>query len=501
MTQVEPAVIDNDMLRQAVEDQGPVGEAGKIGKQEGVPYSAVTSLRLDFRHILKIENMWQFTGITKLQLDNNIIEVIAGIDKLVNLTWLDLSFNHIEVIEGLDHNTKITDLSLANNRILHIDGLDNLKDLQTLSLSNNELTELDELYYLRPIRFPKLRSVATWGNPMTQNTDTYPAFPLAILSSISFLDFKMIDQADRIAATEKYEIKVQELEQKEEKEAKLKEKQNQEQGELQDRTDAFVSHVRSLTQKMYEEDIDGEIMNQIPEIQEVVENFKASIMEVTNQIELGGLRKMRQRKKEIGDLTGSRDEAIAQANKKASTIVSEFLLLSEDQFQSDDIGVKINELEEELMEYEVTLNENNDECIKEFERNYTEMCGQFLEYASGQFSKIREIENLHHEKLQEDCQVQLEKFIKNDVPEEYSEEVRMRFVDKETVANALAASHDTHLLAIDTCEDIVVSQSNASKDKFLSWIQETELSRSRCRYKEIANLLDHLREELYNMDD
>merc|ERR1712228_378292 len=78
MTQVEPAVIDNDMLRQAVEDQGPVGEAGKIAKQEGVPYSAVTSLRLDFRNILKIENMWQFTGITKLQLDNNIIEVIAG---------------------------------------------------------------------------------------------------------------------------------------------------------------------------------------------------------------------------------------------------------------------------------------------------------------------------------------------------------------------------------------------------------------------------------------
>lgn len=101
-------------------------------------------------------------------------------------------------------------------------------------------------------------------------------------------------------------------------------------------------------------------------------------------------------------------------------MVAEFLRLSEEQFQSDDIGVKINELEEELMEYEVTLNENNDESIKEFERNYTEMCGQFLEYASGQFSKIREIENLHNEKLQEDCQIQLEKFIKNDVPEEVS---------------------------------------------------------------------------------
>ena len=83
---------------------GPVGEAGKIAKLEGFPYQSVVELRLDFRNILKIENLWQFVGLTKLQLDNNIIEVIAGIEKLVNLTWLDLSFNHIENIEGENPN-------------------------------------------------------------------------------------------------------------------------------------------------------------------------------------------------------------------------------------------------------------------------------------------------------------------------------------------------------------------------------------------------------------
>lgn len=46
----------------------------------------------------------------------------------------------------------------------------------------------------------------------------------------------------------------------------------------------------------------------------------------------------------------------------------------------------------------------------------------------------------------------------------------MRFVDKETVANALAASHDVHLLAIDTSEDNVVSQSNTSKDKVSTYL-------------------------------
>jgi len=501
MTQVEPAVIDNAMLQTAVEEQGPVGEAGKIAKLEGFPYQSVKELRLDFRSILKIENLWQFVGLTKLQLDNNIIEVIAGIEKLVNLTWLDLSFNHIENIEGLEMNTKITDLSLANNRIKHIQGLDSLKNLQTLSLSNNCLTELDELYYLRPIRFPKLRSLAIWGNGMTQSEESYPAFPVAILNSLSFLDFKMIDPEERAQAIEKYEIKVTELELKEDKESKIRAKEEREEKEKSDRVEAFVDHVRFLPQKMFEEDVDGEIINQIPEIVEVSEQFKTSVGEVCAQIQEVGLKKMDFRRKEIEDLLASREEAIIKTNEKSSEVVGEFLKLSEESFQSDDIGIKINELEEDLMDFEVTLNENNDENIKEFERNYTEMCGQFLEYASGQFSKIREIQNLHNEKLQEDCQVQLERFIKNDVPDDFSEEVRMRFVDKETVANALASSHDVHMLAIDTCEDSLVSQSNNSKNKFLSWIQETELARSRSRYKEIANLLDHLREELYNMEE
>ena len=32
MRQIEPAVIDDAMLRTAVQSQGPTGEAGKIGK-------------------------------------------------------------------------------------------------------------------------------------------------------------------------------------------------------------------------------------------------------------------------------------------------------------------------------------------------------------------------------------------------------------------------------------------------------------------------------------
>lgn len=46
---IEPSVIDEHMLNEAVEEQGPKGEAGRIAKQEGIDFGDVLYLRLDFK--------------------------------------------------------------------------------------------------------------------------------------------------------------------------------------------------------------------------------------------------------------------------------------------------------------------------------------------------------------------------------------------------------------------------------------------------------------------
>lgn len=104
----EPNVISQELLRKSVLSQGPEGEAGRLAKEEGIEFSAVQHLRLDFQSeakgvglvatatqytpsctdILRIENLWQFLGLRKLQLDNNIIEKIDGIETLIHLEWL-----------------------------------------------------------------------------------------------------------------------------------------------------------------------------------------------------------------------------------------------------------------------------------------------------------------------------------------------------------------------------------------------------------------------------
>ncbi len=46
--QDEPKVIDEEMLKKAIREQGPQGQAGDICKKEGIQYEDVLQLRLDY---------------------------------------------------------------------------------------------------------------------------------------------------------------------------------------------------------------------------------------------------------------------------------------------------------------------------------------------------------------------------------------------------------------------------------------------------------------------
>ncbi|MBV97425.1 Dynein regulatory complex subunit 3, partial [Eschrichtius robustus] len=192
---MEPRVMDDEMLKLAVGQQGPRDEAGQLAKQEGILFKDVLSLQLDFQNILRIDSLWQFENLRKLQLDNNVIEKIEGLENLTRLVWLDLSFNNIEAIEGLDTLVNLEDLSLFNNRISKIDSLDALAKLQVLSLGNNQIGNMMNIIYLR--RFKDLRTLSLSGNPVAEAED-YRTCICAYLPDLVYLDFWRIDdQTDK----------------------------------------------------------------------------------------------------------------------------------------------------------------------------------------------------------------------------------------------------------------------------------------------------------------
>ncbi|XP_077774798.1 dynein regulatory complex subunit 3 isoform X1 [Podarcis muralis] len=414
---IEPNVIDDEMLQKAVEEQGPQEEAGLLAKKEGINFKDVLALQLDFRNILKIDNLWQFKNLTKLQLDNNIIEKIEALDTLVQLVWLDLSFNNIEVIEGLDALVKLQDLSLYNNRISKIENLDTLQELQVFSIGNNNIQTLENVIYLR--QFQNLRTLNLTGNPVCEN-EVYSAFIAAYLPDLVYLDFRLVDDNSREMALIKYQYAIEEM-----------------------------RHGETLA--------------------------------MAKQQVLDAQQKQVEYHKVIDTIQNLSDNQVIE------------IKLAEYNYE-------ITKLSDVLMSEEMLLVDQLEEVIKDFERNIADLVSNFIENEQGMMAQCRDLENQHHEKLLEISVNTLEKIVKSEFDEEMPDDVRMLFVDKDTIVNAVNASHDIHLLKIDNREDEIITKANGWASTLVENVHKTEIQRNRSRVLEINQYVDHLRSELDNMD-
>lgn len=75
------------------------------------------------------------------------------------------------------------------------------------------------------------------------------------------------------------------------------------------------------------------------------------------------------------------------------------------------------------------------------------------------------------------------------------------FVDKDTIINAISTSHDYHLLKIDNKEEDMTTRINNWMKGLLEKIyEEEEIQRNRLRVVEINHLVDHLRDEIDNLE-
>ncbi|XP_006161729.1 dynein regulatory complex subunit 3 [Tupaia chinensis] len=498
---MEPRVMDDDMLKLAVGEQGPQEEAGRLAKQEGVLFKDVLSLRLDFQNILCIDNLWQFENLRKLQLDNNIIERIQGLENLTQLVWLDLSFNNIEAIEGLDTLVNLEDLSLSNNRISKIDSLDALVKLQVLSLGNNQIGNMMNIIYLR--RFKCLRTLSLSGNPMAEAED-YKMFICAYLPDLVYLDFRRIDDHVKELAETKHQYSIDELRHRETlMQARLEEEQAR-QEELEEHKAAFVEHLNGsfLFDSMYAEDTEGNKLSSLPGVSELLEK------------ELGVV--THDRSPDLEDCDRERHHLRAEAHRLAVAVppavgvtvmtVSNLSTIREEsevpsiEKKITECGEDVAELFNVLMTLEMQLVEQLEETINMFERNIIDLVGLFVENVQSLMAQCRDLENHHHEKLLEISINTLEKIVKGELDEDLPDDVRALFVDKDTIVNAVGASHDIHLLKIDNREDELVTRVNSWCTHLVDKIHTDEIMRNRKRVKEINQYIDHTQGELDNLE-
>ncbi|XP_036924725.1 dynein regulatory complex subunit 3 isoform X2 [Sturnira hondurensis] len=496
---LEPRVMDDDMLKLAVGEQGPQEEAGLLARQEGILFKDVLSLQLDFQNILRIDNLWQFENLRKLQLDNNVIERIEGLDKLIHLVWLDLSFNNIEAIEGLDTLVNLEDLSLFNNRISKIDSLDALVKLQII--------------YLR--QFKDLRALSLAGNPVSESED-YSMFILAYLPDLVYLDSRRIDDHMKGLAELKHQFSIDELKHRESLiQARLEDEQAWRE-KLEEHKAAFVEHLNGpfLFDSMYAEDVEGNKLACLHGAGELLEAYKDKFVIICLNIFEYGLKQQEKRKVELDTFNECVQEAIQENQEQGKRRIAEFeekhlLSLSaiRDESELSNLETKIaecskdiSELFNTLMTLEMQLVEQLEETINMFERNIIDLVGLFIENVQSLMAQCRDLENHHHEKLLEIAISALEKTVKGELDEDLPDEVRALFVDKDTVVNAVGSSHDIHLLKIDNREDELVTRVNSWCTHLVDKIHKDEIMRNRRRVKEISQYIDHMQNELDNLE-
>uniref|UniRef100_A0A8C5VN85 Dynein regulatory complex subunit 3 n=1 Tax=Microcebus murinus TaxID=30608 RepID=A0A8C5VN85_MICMU len=418
---MEPKVMDDDMLKLAVREQGPREEAGQLAKQEGILFKDVLSLQLDFQNILRIDNLWQFENLRKLQLDNNIIERIEGLENLIHLVWLDLSFNNIEAIEGLNTLVNLEDLSLFNNRISKIDSLDSLVKLQVLSLGNNQISNMMNIIYLR--RFKCLRTLSLSGNPIFEAED-YKMFICAYLPDLVYLDFRRISDHTKELAEAKHQFSIDELKHREYlMQARLEDEQARRE-ELEKHKAAFVEHLNGsfLFDSMYTEDVEGKKLSYLPGVSELLED---KFVVICLNIFEYGLKQYEKRKIELDTFNECIQEAIQENQEQGKQRIVKFeekylLSLSTIREESEmpniekkimECGEDITELFSVLMTLEIQLVEQLEETINLFERNIIDLVGLFIE-------NCRDLENHHHEKLLEISINTLEKNVKGELDDD-----------------------------------------------------------------------------------
>ncbi|XP_061587456.1 dynein regulatory complex subunit 3-like [Cololabis saira] len=161
----------------------------------------VDELDLDFKGIVKIELLTNFTNLVTLNLNGNRIQKIQGLDGLVNLKWLHLSFNRIKKMEGLESLRKLEVLDLSNNRISAIENMDTLENLTHFAIRNNLISEMSNVMYLR--RFKELYQVYFSGNPISEEGE-YEMFIAAFLPTVRGLDKIRFDKETKEKARANY---------------------------------------------------------------------------------------------------------------------------------------------------------------------------------------------------------------------------------------------------------------------------------------------------------
>lgn len=505
---VDPNVINDEMIREYIKK---FNLENKIFGQDDMPFSELLELRLSFSNILKIQNLRGLSKLKKLCLDNNIITKIEGLgEELINLEWLDLSFNNISAVEGLDNLESLTDLSLFHNRIKVFEGgLDKCEKLNLISLGDNLISDKEStISYLK--KFQHLEVVKLEGNPMCADHEAYRLYVIAHLSHLKYLDYILIDEADKVKAREEHrdEINKDATDKGGEEEMKKRE-EDEKHAELEDA--GLGPTYNALSNLLEEYKDDYRKIRLLPDVQFADEDFQTKFRDATsafqvkimkmNAFRLEMISKFKQSVKKAEDENEQEDILnISNYEKIEKQALRTFEQSEQDDAAEDalkDIYPKINELEHLLIDKEMQLVERVNEAVDRFEKSLKACIEGIKDETKSYQEEMNKEIDLFFTEVEKVKEEQLKQFFSETAnADNYSQEQREVYQDKEGLNSSVTLLGEEMKNLIFQIEEDVNKYYEEEMESFLTNFKEEKHDRNRIHIWEIMELVKDKRERI-----
>ncbi|KAG5188451.1 protein phosphatase 1 [Tribonema minus] len=505
---VEAAVIDEEMIASALIDEsgGDQNMTSMATFELAQVVSAASTLRLSYKHILKIDNLQGFSSLTKLCLDNNMIERVCNLGHLVHLRWLDLSFNCIQKIEGLSGLTALEDCSLYSNKIVEIEGLEACKGLQCLSLGRNLISGLDNVIKLR--QFPRLQLVNLEGNPVCKEAD-YRFTALAYLKAMKFHDYTMVDPSEVEQAREQFQDELLDLQ---EKEALEEEKQAREEAAAREEAElkrANLLVAKTLFGEMFAADTEMSKLRHLPGIDEIAEQFKAHVAAAADAFRGAGLERASAKAEQVRLFESATESVRRDYSERSIGMIEEFTRKKKRVFRDvsakgpveaseagDALKEDLNALETALMDLEMYQVEQQSELLGEFEGKYGELKAQCFELQQAFFRACEGHEETYYLSVGQLAQDMLDRASRNELPEDLPDDLGNLLMDRDVCMTSVVGSHDAHVGKLLAREDETRAAEARNMADIVDGYSRAELQRNRRRIMELREFFEANRRQL-----
>ena len=151
------------------------------------------------------------------------------------------------------------------------------------------------------------------------------------------------------------------------------------------------------------------------------------------------------------------------------------------------------------MEQEITLVENTEMILGEFESRYGDLRQASADIMESYFRAAENAENVYFEQTSALIGELLEQFGDDKLPDDVTDECRSLLADREILINSCATSHDTHLSKLLTVEEGLRNRGNQETLSMISNYKLNEWTRNRSAVMEIRKLKESNNAKIQNV--